>query len=317
MKISENAAARACRDLMNEFDKTKLTQTELCRFHGVDGYDVYNPSVPFLLNGKRYLAGRVEKRADGHSHIRFFEEKDGEFYAAESSILELQDPFVSMIGGKVILGGVSVEFFPDRCIWTTEFYEVKNLNDIRLVARGPLLMKDIRLVELRDGRLGVFTRPQGDAMREKYGCVAKIGFTIVDGLQDLNADVIAAAPLLDGQFLPDEWGGCNQVTCLNNGLLGIVGHIAYRTYEGTEQRLHYYGMTFCFDPNTRKASPVKLLTSRDCFPAAPSKRPDLTDVTFASGIERMPNGKAVIYSGLGDAFVGRAVIDDPFRDFEK
>ena len=177
MKKLECGAARPCRELMKEFDKSKVTGGELCRFHGVDGYDVYNPSVPFRLNGKRYIAGRVEKREDERSHVRFFEEREDGFYAVESKILNLQDPFVSIIEGNVILGGVSVEYFPDRCIWTTEFYKMQSLDDIEFIARGPKLMKDIRLVQLRDGRVGIFTRPQGDAMRKQYGCIAKIGFT--------------------------------------------------------------------------------------------------------------------------------------------
>lgn len=317
MKANNAVQATACEQLRAAFQPKTVTNAQVCRFAGVDGYDVYNPSAPFRLNGKRYIAGRVEKRSDERSHVRFFEEREGVFYPVESTILALQDPFVCEIDGEVILGGVQVEYFPDHCIWTTEFYRMKSLQDIELLVRGPKLMKDIRLVQLADGRIGVFTRPQGQRMLEEYGCVAKIGFTIVNTLQELTPELMENAPLLEGQFLPEEWGGCNQITLLKNGRLGVIGHIACRTYVGDEQRLHYCGMAFCLDPATKETTPVKIVVTRGCFPDAPAKRPDLTDVTFTAGIERRPDGKAIVWSGLSDAHVGCAEIDDPFLAWEK
>ena len=87
--------------------------------------------------------------------------------------------------------------------------------------QGPDHMKDLRLVQLKDGSIGVFTRPQGEK-----GGRGKIGFVRIGTLDDLSLDVIRQAPLLEGQFLDEEWGGCNEIHVLSNGLLGVLGHIA-------------------------------------------------------------------------------------------
>ena len=63
-----------------------------------------------------------------------------------------------------MVGGV--EIFPHPTIagslaWRTRFYHGSGGEDLQPFAVGPDGMKDIRLVELADGRIGVFTRPQG------------------------------------------------------------------------------------------------------------------------------------------------------------
>ena len=45
--------------------------------------------------------------------------------------------------------------------WRTRFYRGQHQNLVPF-AQGPDGMKDIRLVELPDGDIGVFTRPQGE-----------------------------------------------------------------------------------------------------------------------------------------------------------
>ena len=40
----------------------KIYESSKLKFAGVDGYDVYNCSIPFLHQGKKYIFGRVEKR---------------------------------------------------------------------------------------------------------------------------------------------------------------------------------------------------------------------------------------------------------------
>ena len=179
-------------------------------------------------------------------------------------------------------------------------------------------MKDVRLVQLPDKRVAIFSRPQGGEIWEKFGAIARIGFTIVDSLTDVNPETIKNAPYLEGQFLDDEWGGSNQPIILKNGLIGVIGHKSYRTYtEDNEQRLHYYGMAFVVDPKTGMFSQNKMIISNNCFPQVEPKRPDLVDVTFTSGIIRNNDGTAYIYTGLSDSHVGEALIVDPFVEYEK
>ena len=181
---------------------------------------------------------------------------------------------------------------------------------------GPKQMKDIRIVQLPDGKIAVASRPQGASM-EKYGCIAKIGFTVVDSLNDLTAEAIENAPYLEKLFCDDEWGGANQLMVLKNGKIGVIGHKAYRTYEADGQRLHYYGIAFAVDPQTRRVTQNTMIISGDCFPTVEGKRKDLTDITFTAGIRRLGGGKAEVYTGLNDTHVGYAVIPDPFDRYEE
>ena len=304
-----------------KFDKTTVLASKVLEFRGVDGLDVYNPSIPFELNGKTYIAGRVEKRNEEFSKVKFFEKKENYYELVETADLTLQDPFVTVIDDEIILGGVNVTWgngVDTETTWKTDFYKVKSPLCLEYITCGPSHMKDVRLVQLPDKRIAIFSRPQGGEIWEKFGATARIGFTIVDSLKDVTPENIKNAPYLEGQFLDDEWGGSNQPMVLKNGLIGVIGHKSYRTYtENKEQRLHYYGMAFVVDPKTRKFSQNKVIISNDCFPKVEPKRPDLVDVTFTSGIIRKEDGTALIYTGLSDSHVGEALIKDPFTEYEE
>lgn len=311
--------ALSARDMYEEFRMARsVRDAKIEKFFGADGFDVYNPSVPFEWDGKEYIAGRVERRDSENSEVRFFERREDGWYSAEGTVkLPLQDPFVTKIDGKIVLGGVSVTFPEVKggdVYWQTDFY-IGTPFGLEKFLSGPKQMKDVRLTQLRDGRIAVMSRPQGASM-EKYGCISKIGFTIVDSLQDLTAEIIENAPFIEKIFCDDEWGGANQIVELANGKLGVVGHKSYRSYEADGQRLHYYGMAFAIDPETRELTQNKLIVSRDCFPDAEAKRFDLGDVTFTSGLVRLGDGTVRIYTGLSDAHVGSAILPDPFAEYE-
>ena len=68
----------------------------------------------------------------------------------------------------------------------------------------------------------------------------------MDALEEVNEESILGARIFDTHFLPEEWGGANQVNLLEDGRLGVLGHIAYRD----ENHLHYHSMSFLFDPET-------------------------------------------------------------------
>ncbi len=40
----------------------KIYDSVKVSYLGIDGYDVYNPSLPFEVNGRCYMFGRVESR---------------------------------------------------------------------------------------------------------------------------------------------------------------------------------------------------------------------------------------------------------------
>lgn len=293
----------------------KVSNARPLTFCGVDGYDVYNISTPFHCDGQTYIAGRVEKRDTEFSCVRIFQQTADNTFTAilpEMTFRNLQDPFVTIINGEIVLGGVQIVSHPldeNRIIsWQTLFFRGKTPAELTLCAVGPSCMKDIRLCGLSDGRVTVFSRPQG-----RKGGKGKIGFTIIDSLNDLCADTILDAVIDPSFFCEDEWGGCNEVHLLKNGLLGVMGHIAFRTEEG----LHYNAMCFVLDPSTGEHTAPRILATRADVTASPAcKRPDLVDVLFTAGIVRHGNGTATLYTGVSDCEAWCAEIDDPFAAFE-
>ena len=71
------------KELRKVFHETaRVYEGALLTFDGVDGYDVYNCSIPFEWKGKRYLFGRVERREDFANSVTFlFEEVGKDHYA--------------------------------------------------------------------------------------------------------------------------------------------------------------------------------------------------------------------------------------------
>ncbi|MDP3543957.1 MAG: DUF1861 family protein [Elusimicrobiota bacterium] len=278
-------------------------------FTGIGGRDAYNPTAPFKARFRgravEVLAARVEARDSEESETIFFEKSRGRWRPlAGAPRLKLQDPFVVRIGGVLVLGGV--ETFPQDggLGYRTVFYRGASLSTLKRFAAGPDGMKDIRLAELPGGKLLVVTRPQGES-----GGRGKIAMTVLDGLGALEPGAISRATILEGLFRADEWGGANELHLLNDGRVGILGHVARFDEKGGR---HYYPMAFTVDPATGRRTPMKILLERGRLPAGASKRPDLEDILFSGGLIRGKNGTAALYVGAGDAEAYRVEIADPF-----
>lgn len=284
-------------------------------FTGADGYDVYNCSAPFVWEGKTYIFGRVEKRELwAQSHVRLFEQSGEDIYTAVDNVIyPLEDPFYCVIGGESVLGGTHVRKRGGKIdTYYTYFYRGTDIRALTYFTTGPDYMKDIRLVGLKNGRIGVFSRPKNDAIREQFGAAGIIGFTTVRSLEELTDEVVNNATPLAGLFGPGEWGGCNQALLLNNGHIGVIGHQSYTELSGDTRLNVYVNIAFEMDPDTLACSDVKVIGTRSCYPAGPSKKPELADCVFTSGIVMRADGKADLYSGMSDVAEGRAVIGYPF-----
>lgn len=306
--------AESCSRLIELYKKNhNIKSSEKLIFEGTDGMDVYNITAPFEDNGRKIIAGRVEKRCSENSKAVFFYNHGNVWRPLEEACrYDLQDPFVCKIGNDIVFGGVKTYPHPEiKCAlgYKTEFYKGSSIKDLKKFAQGPEMMKDIRLIELNGGSIGIFSRPQG-----KIGGRGKIGFTILKSLDDLNEEVINAAPLIENQFTDGEWGGTNELHILKNGLIGILGHIAKFDEEGNR---HYYPMTCLFDPKVRKTSGIKIISVRDDIPYGDAKRPDLKDVLFSGGILRREDGYAELFLGVSDAEAYKLIIEDPFDEYEK
>lgn len=280
-------------------------------FAGTPGRDVYNICAPFQWNGREVIAGRVEKRDEELSEIVLFAESGGTWHPLNDAptFPGLQDPCITMIDGHHVLGGVRypVSFGEDTRAWQMEFYQLRANSGSRKVLTGPAKMKDIRFLQLPDRRIVVLTRPQGER-----GGRGKIGYFVVDSLEDAPPEAIENAPLLD-QCPPEQWVGANEAHVLSNGKVGVLGHIASFSDDGHR---HYHSMVFAIDLETEESTPPEVIATRSDFPPGESKRPDLVDVIFSGGIRRLENGKAKLYAGLSDAEAGFVEIPDPFLQYE-
>lgn len=304
-----------CNELLDTFyANLRTVHVEKLVFSGVGGRDVYNITAPFLHDGEEVILGRVEERDSEFSQVFFFTSgEDGVWVPrAHTHTYNLQDPCVTRIKGELVVGGVEVITagdIPQKIVsWVTQFYRGYRIDSLHHFASGPELMKDIRLIELQDGRLGVLTRPQGER-----GGRGQIGFTIIDSLDELNEQTFLEAEILQNQFVREEWGGANEAHLLSNGHVGVLGHIA--CFDRLEKK-HYYSMVFSLNPDTLETTPVKIIAARSDFPIGPGKRPDLQDVIFSGGLVRGAEGRAVLSVGVSDAEAYRIEIPDPFVEYE-
>lgn len=301
-------------------EKKKIYESAKLTFIGVDGYDVYNCSIPFQWGGKQYIFGRVERREEwARSWVRLFENtgKDQWTLVPNSMIYQLEDPYISKVHNMLVLGGTHVRNKQGRLdTFYGYFYKGTDVNDMYYFTTGPDYMKDIRLVQLADNRIGVFSRPRGEEVRRKYGSESVVGFTVINSLDELCAEVIESAAMVDGLFDKDEWGGCNQCYYLSSGLIGVIGHKCYlNKSEDGEDVQTYLNVSFVFDPEKHEIMDLKIIGTRNCYPEGPAKKGHLIDCAFTSGIVMREDGKVDLYSGIGDAEEGRIVIDYPFEGY--
>lgn len=297
----------------------KIYESAILRFIGIDKeYDIFNTSVPFQKDGKIYIYGRMEKRDDwSRSWTRLFVQTGKDCYTLvpDTMIYQLEDPFIAVIDGELIFGGTHARIKQSELdTYYAYFYKGKDLNDLFYFTTGPDFMKDIRLVQLTDKRIGVFSRPRSEEIRKKYSSESIVGFTIINNLDELSADVIENASIVEGLFDKDEWGGCNQAYCLDSGMIGVIGHKCYRSEDDL---LVYFNISFVLDPTTNKISDMKIIGTRSCYPDGPAKVPNLIDCAFTSGIVMREDGRVDLYSGIGDTAEGRIVIDYPFEGYGK
>jgi len=286
--------------LSNEQAKNPKT----LKFIGVDGYDVYNPSMPFFYHGKELILARVEKRDSEVSKSIYFEKMDNQYVKRDDLMpLDLQDPCITMIEGDYVVGGTYVYHEKNQTIWYTKFYKGKDLNHLNPSVDAPKGMKDVRFIELPNKKIGVFTRPQG-----KKGGRGQIGFDIANSYDEITTEFIEQAPLFE-QFIEDEWGGANHLVILDDQTIGVLGHIA--NFTGNAIR-HYYAMTFKVDIIKKIASPMKIIAIRDNFNPGPSKRDDLIDVLFSAAIIPIKDELYELYVGVSDAEIQKIEVKNPF-----
>ncbi len=326
-------------------DGPHLLQAAVYEFAGVGDKDVYNSSIfqarvyPGDEKETTIIAGRVEDRTSELSRVMFFQQgPDGKWYPIKGAPVfeNAQDPSVKKIGNTFVISMVKVEERGEklsngspRLVYFSEFFQCETLiglDPAKRLAQGPLLMKDIRLEVLQDGRILIMTRPQGG----KYG-PGKIGYFIVQDLkkfvelaeggkeESLLAKMMEGGKVLEEMFADDQWGGANNIYLLENGNVGVLGHIARYNAEGNRE---YAPMTFEFDPDTGEFSSLKMigrwedlekLLDQDIPIKVPDpKKPlDLARVWFGTNVI-VDKGRFFLFGGVRDTRTVVAEIVDPF-----
>jgi hypothetical protein len=272
---------------------------------GLTNRDGYNPSNPVPDGAHPFTYVRVEPPQDEFDSWSVpFRQLAFDRWELDERLprLRLQDPFVAVVDGTLVVGGVRiVDPTPGRVLWETVFLRGASLNTLSEFVCGPILMKDIRLIEVEPGAIGVFTRPLGG----KAGR-GQIGYAEISSLDELTTAVMADADLLDTQPIPEHWWGANAVYRLDGDNLGVLGHIA--KFERFTR--HYYPIAFVFDRRDRRiVREPEIIADRSCFPPHRAKRVDLEDVIFPAWIDRQ---RGVLCGGLSDAAIGVVAIEDPF-----
>lgn len=81
----------------------------------------------------------------------------------------------------------------------------------------------------------------------------------------------------------------------------------------TAEQAVYLNVAFLLTPKPTATEPQVIATRRS-YPDAAAKLPNPKDCAFTSGIVLREDGKADLYSGVGDTHEGRVTIDNPFGD---
>ncbi|MGX7196453.1 DUF1861 family protein [Enterococcus olivae] len=307
------------KDRKEKFEQNlDVQETSLLNFEGMEGWDVYNCSQPFFYKGKWYSYGRIERRKEWmRSWVRLFERTDQNRWSLvdDSMHYQLEDPYISFVHDQIVMGGTHVQVVEEDVLksYFGYFYYGQDLEDLKYFTTGPENMKDIRLVELADRRIGVFSRPRNKKLIEQYGSESLIGFTIIDSLADLNAHVIENAEILPDLFGSLEWGGVNQAYLLDSGKIGVIGHLSYKE----EDQSIYTVMSFVLEPETLVIANYKMIATSKSFAKAPEKRPHLKECCFPSGIIYHNEDYCTLYSGVGDTCEAVTKIEYPFKGYGK
>jgi len=298
----------------------------------MDGYNMTQPIYDIHYDeksGKPYftVGVRVEKRDDEtDSTVDYFraDSLDSKIWdqIEDPNLLRPkgQDPAIAWIGDEMVLSVVEVEQIPNidpaqakELRWKTVFYKGTTISNLERFAEGPPGMKDIRLVQLPDGKITVFTRPQ-DINNEDKGGRGQIGVVTIDSIDQLkDSNILQNAPLIDTRFQPGvEWGGVNQATALKDGRIGLLWHIGrFDPLDSISKE--YASLIGFYDPVTNKIEDSRVIALADEFDGAAAKTPHLKKVAFGSAMGPTDNNGIVrAYFGIADAESWHKDIKDPF-----
>jgi Protein of unknown function (DUF1861) len=285
---------------------------------------IYNVSAPLevLVEGELRLVifGRAEPEGQvKDSQVRcFFIDSSLEhgYEDLDFPVLCLEDPAVAYIGDEIVLSGIHVEHTPEGTLFRTAFYKGRDLHCLEKFAESPFGQKDNRLLQLSSGQILLLTRPMGGEAG-----LGNIGVKILNSLEELTSENIMNAILLKNIFHEDEWGGANHLYELQNGWIGVLGHIAYRDKKTLKRT--YCGITFELEPNTLETHSYRIVAHSSLFRDIKPWIKDLPSAIFPGGfVTNDANFNSLTFdvsvvkliTGVNDNGPGIVTIKYPFSD---
>lgn len=298
-------------DFFRELFQSRLNTTFL----------VYNPSAIFTNPPDSYRAVRVDC-SDGRTKSVIFKYTNEGLKPHPERTFDLEDPYADNFDGEIVFGGVQVDKSRDtqgRIVsnWRTILFRGKTISELRPFFTGPEGMKDIRLVQRPDGKIGAYTRPRSPG-NESLGGDGQIGYREFESLDQLeNTDPssldIENAPLLSFRFPKGEWGGVNHVQVVKDGeYQGCHLLLIHRAYKANNAR-HYSAGILLHDPKTGRIVDLGTQVTRSDFSPGPWKEEEesVEDVYIGTELILLNRYRAKIIGGMSDAETGEAEILNP------
>lgn len=298
---------------------------QLATMHGVpDGFMATNPSRLVELGDGR-VAMAVREQQDpaflkpgvpppGPSQVGLYVRGvDGAFTRSRDLFVGTtdwyEDPALVRLNGQLYVSTVHVEFVEkdgkhELEDYTTRLHTMRDDGEVGpCIASGPSRMKDIRLVELADGGIGLLTRPKGTLEGVPYNN-GYIGFIRLERPEDLSPSVALAAKAIFqpndvikairalGGFNGDVWVGGNDAHPNADGGLTVYAHF------GTQGP--YGAIRFDIDPDRGRGTirNVALIALAEDF-AGLGDGPVRPDTVFTGGFS-----DGVLTCGLNDYKLG-------------
>jgi hypothetical protein len=289
-----------------------LTRGKLLTLTGIKSKEIgYNPAVIQTPTGETIIAARIE---DVNSywlnptlydpHITFFNRRGDclEPIVDAPIFYQYEDPFVTWITEnnmrQILFGAVKLDFSSSIPTIATYFFLAPNifeLNESKPVAiiKG---MKDIRVCQIEDGQLAVFTRPT-----EGIAFPGRIGFTRINKIEQLEVAALNA-PLLRFDISQEIKMGANEA-CLINDTIHVMCHQAT---TDSVNNYHYAVYEFNIHPTNPFGGCVRLreVATRNDFPKINglSKGNIYQDVIFPGGTGGSSHSD--LYVGVEDSAIG-------------
>lgn len=300
----------------------------LLRITGVDKKDTYNVAV-VGEGAHQILAFRCEQRKsfawrrNSYHPVVYFARPNGKHWAVDEHIQPfdmMEDPFFftakSGTQTELIFGGVKIRREGHKVIPQTMFFRGPS---VETLDRTPFAviddMKDIRLVQLPDGRFLLMRRPWGG----EYGR-GRITLHLLPDLDALHAakQDLPTLATLDDCGKAADWVGINEAHILTGKdketYVGLLGHVAYQDSTGK----HYAACTYTLklkDILNKQVPQIcpHIITVRSCFIDAPAKMKGLRDVVFPGHIEQLDKDRYRLWAGLSDTRIGTIEVTHPFQ----